>query len=553
MRIRKKIQLVAVVVAALSLAACTGVSSQPPASTKGPYGTLNVGMAVLGPYGCDPATTTSATTSRALETSGAYETLVQLDKNGKYQPLLAKSWTTSSDGTTWTFHLQQGVKFSMGYGEMTSDDVVYSLERAIAPGSLNGNVGSLKRLFQKVTAVDKYTVEINTGKPQSDLLAFLRNDIAGAAYIVSHKQAEKVGEANLASVGCAGTGPWQFVAAKTGQYWEFKAVKNHWRHTPAFETLYLRDIPEEATRVAEFQSGQLDTALLSPDSLAVAKQVPGAKIMTPGVGIDMHLGFYGNYYVKDWPGYDPSLPWVSSSPDTNSAAWKRAVEVRQAMSIAIDRKSLVKNLLGGSGEVTALWGWDSAASPLPSGIKWDYSPTEAKKLLAEAGYPNGFKVTLNVRLAGSPAEVQVCQAVATMWSNIGLDVTFQNQPNDAILPSLVNRSYNGIVCQAVGDQPEPINQYVNWALSTAGFSGGIEHPELDTLINEATATIDPAKRLTIEQKIATFTFDNALDAGLYRAFVQWPVGPKINDWSKNYAYGDGRILASLEYVTHRTS
>lgn len=549
--VNKRILVVAVALA-LGLSACTsGNGPDDGENGDGPYGTLDVGMSILGPYSCSPALTESAVAGRAIVTSGAYETLVQLSKDGTYQPLLAESWELADDGVTWTFHLREGVQFSGGYGELTASDVVYSLEQHAQEGSLNGNNGSLRRLFQKLTAVDDYTLEINTGTSQADLLTFLRGNIAGAAYIVSKKQAEEVGEDKLAEVGCAGTGPWEFVEARTNQYWEFKAVPDHWRHTPAFESLVLHEIPEEATRVAEFQTGNLDVALMSPDSLAVVDQVEGAKLMTPGVGVDMHLGFYGNYYVEDWPGYDPSLPYVSSNADPASEEWQNAAKVRRALSVAIDRQSIVDNLLGGAGVPAVLWGWGLRQDELPSDIKWDFNPDEAKQLLADAGYPDGFKLTLDVRIAGAPAEVDACQAIATMWSNIGLDVEFRNQPNDAIRTALVDRSFNGIVCQAVGDVPEPINQYVQWVPSTAGFSGGIEHPVLDDLIAQATRESDEAARMEVEKDIARFIFDNALDAGVYRAFTQWPLGPEIDDWSDDYVYGDGRILAALEYARHR--
>jgi peptide/nickel transport system substrate-binding protein len=541
----------AVGVMALALSACGGDGSEDEGPQDGPYGTLDVGMSILGPYQCSPRLAESAVAGRALVTSGAYESLVTLNSAGEYVGVLAESWEVGEDGSTWTFHLRQGVQFHMGYGEMTADDVVYSLQQHAADGSLNGNVGSLQRLLQKVTAVDTYTVEINTGRPQADLLNFLRGNIAGAAFIVSKKQAEEVGEESLADVGCAGTGPWEFVEASTNEFWRFRAVENHYRKTPEFEELVLWEIPEEATRVANFQTGDLDVMLASPDSLAVLAQSDGVQMMTPGGGVDFHLGFYGNYYVKDWPGYDPSLPYVSANPDPESEEWQRAVLVRRAMAVAIDRDALVNELLGGAGEPTALWGWGPSRSHLDPDIRWEYDPEEAKRLLAQAGYPDGFPVTLDVRIAGAPAEVQACEAIATMWTNIGLDVTFKNQPNDAIRTALVDRSHNGIVCQAVGDVPEPINQYVNWALSTAGFSGGIEHPVLDDLITQAANTVDFDERMEIEKEIARFTFDNALDAGVYRAFVQWPLGPEVGDWSDHWAFGDGRLLSALEYAPHR--
>jgi peptide/nickel transport system substrate-binding protein len=533
-------------------AAATSAPAKPAAAGPAPTGTLNVGLPLVGPYACQPRLTESAVAGRAIMASGAYEPLVTTDAKGNYLGVLADSWSLAPDQHTWTFKLRHGIQFSKGYGEMTSEDVVYSLQQHAADGSLNGNASSLRRLLKSITAPDPYTVVIDTATPQIDLLNFLRGPIAGTAYIISKKQVNKLGEDALATEGCAGTGPWEFVDAKNGQYWHFKAVPNHYRKTPEFADLYLWEIPEEATRVANFQTGKLDTMLASPDSLPGLLQTDGAKLMTPGGSIDMHLGMYGNYYVKQWPGYDPNLPWVSPNPDPTSPEWQRAVKVRQAMAISIDRDTLVKTLLHGAGAPAVLWGWGPSKDRLDPDEKWTFDPTKAKALLADAGYPDGFDVTLNVRIAGAPAEVPACEAIATMWGNIGLRVKFENRPNDAIRTSLVDRSYNGIVCQAVGDVPEPINQYVNWVPSTAAFSGGIEHPMLDDLITQATKTFDTEQRWAIEKQIARFTFDNALDIGVYNAYVQWPIGPNIDDWStRSWQYGDARIINSLEYVSHR--
>jgi peptide/nickel transport system substrate-binding protein len=527
----------------------TGAPSVPP--DTGPEGTLNVGLSLVGPFTCQPRLTESAVAGRAIAVSGAYEPLVTTDGRGNYVGILAESWSVADDQTTWTFKLREGVQFHMGYGELTADDVVYSLTEHAAEGSLNGNNRSLQRLFQSVTAADKYTVVIDTGTPQVDLLNFLRGPIAGTAYIISKAQAEEVGEDNLAEVGCAGTGPWEYAESSASEFWKFTAVEDHWRKTPEFAELVLWEIPEEATRVANFQTGQVDTMVASPDSFEAILQTEGAELMTPGGAVDMHLGMYGNYYVNDWPGYDPTLPWVSADGDPESEAWQRAVKVRQAMAIAIDRETIVEQLLGGAGTPSAVWGWGPNKERLDDDIVWDFDPDRARTLLTEAGYPNGFDVTLDVRIAGAPAEVPACEAIATMWTNIGLNVNFQNRPNDAIRTALVDRSHNGIVCQAVGDVPEPINQYVNWALSTAGFSGGIEHEVLDELILEATSTVDFDERIEVQRELARFTFENALDIGVYSAFVQWPIGPRVADWSDDWAFGDGRLISSLEYAKHR--
>jgi peptide/nickel transport system substrate-binding protein len=528
-------------------------TSAPTQDVSGPEGDLNVGLPLVGPFLCQPRLTESAVAGRAVAVSGAYEPLIMGDDRGNYVGVLAESWSVADDQTTWTFKLRQGIQFHKGYGELTADDVVYSLTEHAREDSLNGNRANLARLLQSITAVDPYTVEINTGTPQIDLLFFLRGRIAGTAFIISKKQAEEVGDDQLATVGCAGTGPWEYVESSANEFWRFKAVENHYRKTPEFATLTLWEVPEESTRVANFQRGQLDTMVASPDSLPVLLQTDGAQVMAPSGGVDMHLGVYGNYYVKmgEWPGWDPTLPWVSASADPSSEEWQRAVLVRQALAVSIDRATIVEQLLGGIGEPSTLWGWRPHKDKLDADIVYEFNPDEARRLLAEANYPDGFDITLNVRIAGAPAEVAACEAIATMWTNIGLNVTFENVPNDGIRGSLVDRSHNGIVCQAVGEVPEPINQYVNWARSTAGFSGGIEHPVLDDLILRATTTLDPDARMDIEREIARFTFDNALDIGVYTTPIQWPISGRVTDWSEQFAFGDGRLLNALEYAGHR--
>jgi peptide/nickel transport system substrate-binding protein len=370
--------------------------------------------------------------------------------------------------------------------------------------------------------------------------------------ITSKKQAEEVGVENLDKVGCAGTGPWVYDSSTT-QYWKFKANKDYWGKVPNFEELVFWHVPEEATRVSQFQTGQLDIIQAGTDSLNVLQQNPETQIMVTGAAADLHLGMYGNWYVKDWPGYDPSLPWVSSDPDPNSEPWKKAAMVRRAMAISIDREAIVENLLGGAGEPTHLWGWYMSRDELPASNHWTYDPDEARRLLVEAGYPNGFDVLLEQRVSGTPAEIQACQAIGTMWSNIGLRVEYENQPNDAILPLLSSRTFNGILCQGQGATPEPINQYQSWVPSTNSFSGGIEHAILDDLIAKAGAELDYDKRMDIEREIADFTFQNALDIGVYAAEIRWPLGPKVGDWSDNWAFIDGRLLANLQYAPHRTN
>ena len=156
-------------------------------------------------------------------------------------------------------------------------------------------------------------------------------------WIVSKKQTDEIG-AEEANGQIAATGSWDLVEFRTGEFWRMEAVLDHWRKTPHFAELIFREIPEESSRIAGFQTGNLDTTLIAFDSLSLVEGVEGAEIIRLPGGGESALTFYGQYYVgigteDQQPGYDPDLPWVSADPDITSAEWARASKVRNALSV----------------------------------------------------------------------------------------------------------------------------------------------------------------------------------------------------------------------------
>ncbi|SVE24201.1 uncharacterized protein METZ01_LOCUS477055, partial [marine metagenome] len=240
----------------------------------------------------------------------------------------------------------------------------------------------------------------------------------------------------------AATGPWQITSHSSGQYWQMSAVQNHWRQTPYFDELVYWTIPEESVRLAAFQAGQLDSFAMAFDSITTVESTPGAEVVRwPNAG-QAGLNFYGQIYGLDKDGneyefYDPTLAWVSSDLDTDSQAWKDAVNVRKALNLAIDRQTIVDTILSGFGAAQSIRDWmghDSRANP---DWYYPYDPELAKNMLAEAGYPDGFAITLTPAIRGAPGEVEACGAVAQYWEDIGVDVTIQNVPYATIRPSLI--------------------------------------------------------------------------------------------------------------------
>ena len=366
----------------------------------GPFGTLNIGYQEnLGVFNSHPRLT-GGNYALFVGTSIGETLLGRFgpEKNYEFSTKLLKEWSLSPDNMVWTLKLEEGVQFHKGYGEMTAEDVIWSFKESVAEGSRATRRNQYRRLFfnekGSIKAVDDHTIEVNMGVPQYDLLAMVATPSSG--FIMSKKQADELGEDGASKNG-AGTGPWNFVEAVTGQFWKFEAVEDHWRKTPEFAELVFHDIPEESTRLANFQTGRLDTFVMQLDSKPTVDTVAGVKYMRIAGGGNEHLGFFGNWYTghgtpehkEKYPGYDPDLPWVSSNPDINSPEWDRARKVRLAMALAIDRQIIVDTILKGEGRPTVLWGWEEVEDRLPANVQkgYEYNPERARELLAEAGYP----------------------------------------------------------------------------------------------------------------------------------------------------------------------
>ena len=212
----------------------------------------------------------------------------------------------------------------------------------------------------------------------------------------------------------------QIVDHASGEYWEFKAVQDHWRQTPYFEKFIIWTIPEESARVAGFQTGNLDIFQMAFDSITTVDAVEGSKIVAwPNAG-QAGLNIYGQTYGVDKEGNpyeatDCTNAWVSCDEDTSSQEWANAVMVKKAMSLAIDRETIVETLLSGFGHPIALRDWMGHEAKADPSWVFPYDPDQAKQLLSDAGYPDGFSITLTPAIRGAPAETEACEAVAQYW------------------------------------------------------------------------------------------------------------------------------------------
>ena len=203
-------------------------------TTFEPEGTLNIGFKEFGPYQTHPAHT--GFPQYGYIGLGAIESLFSRDVNGEVFGKLVDSWTIGDDELTWTFNLKEGVQFQddmdgNSWGELTADDVVWSISAAGEEGSISASLAQIRRVFLHpqghFEALDPYTVELNTGVPAWDVITWLLFPGVNAAWVVSKKQADEL----AASVGAAettgqlvSTGPYRMLEHRTGEFWKFAGM-----------------------------------------------------------------------------------------------------------------------------------------------------------------------------------------------------------------------------------------------------------------------------------------------------------------------------------------
>ncbi len=549
-------------VAPTAMPAGAEVTSQ--TMTIQPVGKLTMGQEEINVFSGHPALSVNPQLF-VITTAPVVEGLMAWNSNLEAVPLLAESWSISDDFATWTFNIRKGVQFHKGYGEMTAEDVAWSYTHWIT-NTKHARATALQRFWAhpegSVEVVDSHTLVVNTGEAMPDVIMseFHRIPSGIASWVTSKKQSDELG-VEAADKDIAATGPWEIVEHRPAQYWRMRAVENHWRKTPHFAELEFQEIPEQSTRLAGFQTGHLDTFVMAFDSIPLIQEMPEARLMqVPNQAAgEMLLHFHGGLYFnlgtdKLEAAYDPDLPWVSANPDVNSAEWDQARKVRQAMVKAVDVQTIVETLLQGYAQRSpvGVGGYSYSAHRFPDIPMLEYDPEGAKRLLAEAGYPDGeFSITLIPALRGAPAEVEVAEAMAVMWEDIGVDVKLQNIPYGTFRPTVIGRTFNGATNHATSPSNTPARLYN--ALQDRGSFVRHTHPYLDDITIRAQKAVTLDERTKLENEVGKFMYDESIYTSLYLWDAVWAVGPRIDEksWSENLFYGDIRNVNGYEWIEPR--
>ncbi|HYG60641.1 MAG TPA: ABC transporter substrate-binding protein [Symbiobacteriaceae bacterium] len=435
-----------------------------------------------------------------------FDRLVDVDKDLKIVPVLAEKWTISDDGKTYTFTLRQGVKFHDGT-DFNAEAVKYNFDRMFDPALNSPRKGEISAL-DKVTVVDANTVKMELKTPFAGFLYAL-TDRAGM--MVSPTAAKAAGLDFLNNP--VGTGPFKFKERVKGDSITLVRNDQYWQKgLPKAAGVVYKTVTDENVKLVNLQSGQLDVIDTVP-----AKQVPQLKTDNR---VQISLG--------------PSLQYQGLWINTTKAPLNNKL-VRQAVNAAIDREALVKVVFG---EVAV-----PANSPFAPGTPANEGgaiPKQdlalAKKLLADAGMPNGFSTTL--KIAPSPVNQQIGQVLQSMLAEAGIKVEIQQEEFGQLLEKFGNANYDMGQLGWSG-RPDPDGNIYNFfKTGTSNNYSKFSNATVDKLLDDARLPTDMAQRKVIYGDILKIVRDESPYLFLWHPLDVKGLGPSVKGF---VPYPDGMI------------
>jgi ABC-type transport system substrate-binding protein len=461
------------------------------------------------PRSLDPALSTDVPTGEVVTL--LFDNLTQFDPEAQLKPGLARSWETDRAGRTYTFHLRQGATFHDGR-PIKAADVRASLLRALAPGSTGGRSWPLYPIrgarayaagetkdVAGIVVPDDSTVVLTLDEPLNVFPKLLAMPVAA---IVPTPTPPDFDQHPI------GSGPWKFVSWSHDDAIVVAKNPNHWGGAPKSDTLRIRIIPEPLTQAAEYEAGKLSVVEVPVGETRRWEQGHAAELQRR-----------------------PGLKDLYVAINTTRGPLKD-VRVRRALNHAIDVRTLLATLFAGRGVRSAgslppgITGYDSTRTP------YDYDPAEAKRLLAEAGYPNGFAVKLWRTQRAELA--RLAQSIQQNLAEVGVRAEIVERDASSARAAVRNGEADLFLTDWWADYPDPENfNYPLFHSRNKGPGGNyafLSDPQLDTMILRARATTNEAENARLAREIDARVFDLAPWIFLWFPVDMWAAQPDVRGW-----------------------
>ncbi|WP_372617862.1 ABC transporter substrate-binding protein [Falsiroseomonas sp.] len=414
-----------------------------------------------------------------------FEGLTQIDEQLQVRPALATAWRLV-DANTWEFDLRQGVRFHDGT-PFTARDITATYARVPTVPNSPALFTPFIRPIKEVQILGEHRIRIITNTPT----ATLPLDVARVLLLAEKDANQTTADFNAGRVN--GTGPYRFDGWRNIENLAITRNDTYWGDRAPWERVELRTITRDPSRVAALLAGDVDAIDLVPTA-------DKARI----TGDQRFQLFSGPAAVVHYIALDSARaesPFVAGRDGQPLPNPLRDRRVRQALSMAIDREAITQRLMEGSATPASQFLPSSIQGTSPNLRPTPFDPNRARALLAEAGVPQGFRLTLHATTDRYPKDAQIAQAVAQMWTRIGLQAEVAGVAGQVFFGQASRQTYSAFIAQygtnEAGEGPRAV---VHSFEAGRGYGAAnrtrYSNPEVDALIQAALSEIDPEKRQT---------------------------------------------------------
>ncbi len=443
--------------------------------------------------------------------------LTQTDENSRLMPGLAESWEMI-DPLTWEFKLREGVTFHNGE-PFTAEDVVFTFERIPQVVNSPGPYTSYLRGINGTEIVDPLTLRITTDYPVPILPLMMHN----IAILDSTTHADVTTEDFNSGRALIGTGPFRYVSGSTGSGIKLARNDGYWGDAPDWETVDYRIMTNGAARTAAFLAGDVDIIdqVASADVPRLSQSDQGevvSKVALRLMYINLdHSRTENPVFLTDNAGAP-----LATNP-------LKDLRVRQALSLAIDRQVLVERVMDGTALPSMQFMPPDSYGYADDLVAPPADPAKARELLAEAGYPDGFQITLHGSNDRFPNDARVLQAIGQMWTRIGVRTTVDAMPYAPFQTRASAQEFAAFL-GTWGNGGEPGIGMTNTlatfdpAKGTGSINRGrYSNPAYDAALSEAMSEMDDDKREAMLQDTMRLLVEDMPILPLYIQTNTWAV------------------------------
>jgi peptide/nickel transport system substrate-binding protein len=452
----------------------------------------------------DPAETEAFNTPYMV-LYAVHDALVKPMPAGMTTPSLAESWSEAKDHLSYTFTLRKNVKFHDG-SPLTAEDVKFSFERY-----KGASATLLKEKVKDVQIVNPTQVRFVLKEPWPDFMLFYGTTASGAGWIVPKHYVDKVGEDGFKKAPI-GAGPYKVVAFTPGVELVLEAFEQYWRKPPSVKRLVMRSMVEETTRAAALKRGEVDIAyLLSGPVADEIKRTPGLTLKAPLLT--------GAFWIELPEQWDPKSPWHDR-------------RVRLAANHAIDRQAVNQAETLGFSRLTGsivprVFQFAVAVDP-PA-----YDPARARKLLAEAGYPNGFDAG---EFFPFPPYNSMGEALQGQLQAVGIRSRIRTMERATYFAQWREKKLHGLILVVTATMGNAATRVEPYAIKNGIYAYG-SLPAVDDLFARQAREVDVKKREALVKQMQAAITEHVMHVPIYELAFIWGVGPRVEESGANLIAG----------------